>query len=382
MNKARILVLATLCAAIGVVGLFFALRPPSHPNDKEVRIGVVLPLTGELGNFGKTVLNGVEMAVDDFRKTDPDVKITIITEDSQGKPATAVSALQKLSNVDGVRIVIGSLTSSATLAMAPVANRTKILLVSPTASNPALSKAGPYFYRVWTSDLFDGSVAAEYARKDLKLARIGVIYLNNDYGVGLKDVFTNSFTGLGGAVPFTEGYMDDQADFRDVLTKAGQAHLDGLYLPGHPADIGRILKQGKELGFSATMLSCVAAEDQEFLGIAGSAASGLYFTAPAFDISSSRSEVKAFVDSYQTRYGSMPDTHAVHGYDAAAVVLSGIAKGLRSPEELLEYLDTIESYVGLSGEFRFDNNGDVVTGVAVKRYGKSGQVTIIRIVAP
>ena len=372
---------------LSVLGIFLYFNYSSHTASekhmvKKVELGVIQPLTGELGNFGKTVLNGIYMAIDDFQDRNPNIQISLHVEDSQAKAAVAISALRKLRDVDNVSIIIGSLTSSATLAMAPIANRSHILLMSPTASNPSLSNAGPYFYRVWTSDSFDGRVAAEYVRNELSLAKVGILYLNNDYGVGLKDVFSSTFTNLGGQVLFTEGYLDQQADFRTALVKVKNMNLDGLYLPGQPQGIGRILKQAKELGIALKAFSCVAAEDQEFLRIAGNAAHGLFFTAPAFDMASDRPKIKAFVEEYSRRFSEKPDTHAIHGYDAAAIILSGIEKGLTSPEQLRSYLDGLGVYNGLSGDFYFDTNGDVVTAVAVKHYDDNGNIKIVKIVTP
>lgn len=365
-----------------IFAIFIAQVNLGYALSKPIKIGVILPLTGELGNFGKTVLNGVQLALDDFKRTNPKIKIDLYTEDSQAKPAVAVSALQKLRDVDKVNIVIGDLTSSATLAMAPVADKSHMLLMSPTASNPALSKAGPYFFRVWTSDSFDGKVAADYIRREMKVSKVGVLYINNDYGVGLKDVFSKTFSSLGGQVLFNEGYAEQQTDFRSVLIKMKELNLDGLYIPGHPQGIGRILKQSKELGIEVPIFSCVAAEDHEFLKIAGNAAANLLFTAPAFDIASDRKNIKSFVETYRKRFSEMPDTHAVHGYDSMATILSGIAKGNITPDTIGSYLHRLKNYSGLSGNFHFDANGDVVTAVAVKRYDNNGNISVVKIVSP
>lgn len=378
-----------ILAIVGVfaLGIFLYFKYPFHIASekhivKKVELGVIQPLTGELGNFGKTVLNGIRLAVDDFHERNSDFRINLHVEDSQAKSAVAVSAFNKLRDVNDVRMIIGSLTSSATLAISPIANQSKMLLMSPTASNPALSKSGPYFFRVWTSDSFDGKVAARYIFNELELRKAGVIYLNNDYGNGLKDVFCETFANMGGQVIIKESYMPDQTDFRTLLIKTKRTNVEVLYLPGHPKGIGTILKQMKELGISFSSFSCVAAEDKEFLTLAGNAANGLYFTAPAFDINSSRPEVKSFIQDYRNRFSEMPDTHAVHGYDSAAVIFSGIEKGHIDPDQLCDYLHDLNNYEGLSGDFHFDQNGDVITSVAVKRYNDQGKVDIVKIVKP
>lgn len=378
------LVIVTIILIICLLGIstWFFSSKKDQTTTKEFRIGVVLPLTGDLANFGKTVLNGVKLRVVDFANENPNIVVRVIAEDSQAKPAVAVSAYQKLIDADGVSVVIGALTSSATLAMAPIAQQRKVLLISPTASNPKLSSAGPYFFRVWPSDSFDGRVAAEYCFSKLGFRKTGIIHLNNDYALGLKNVFADTFTRIGGEVVFTDSYLENTTDFRTLLTKASQMDLDVLYLPGHPQGIGTILKQARELDVNTTFFSNVAAEDKEFLAIAGNAADGLYFTAPAFNIEEGGSEVRRFVDQYKSRFDETPDVHAVKGYEAATVLLEGVLVGMQTSEDLKQFLHGKNLFHGLSGDFKFDANGDIITSMSVKQYQKDGSISVLKQINP
>ena len=376
-----IVTIVLIICLLGISAWFFSSKK-DQTTTNEFRIGVVLPLTGDLANFGKTVLNGVKLRVEDFANENPNIVVRVIAEDSQAKPAVAVSAFQKLIDADGVSVVIGALTSSATLAMAPIAQQRKVLLISPTASNPKLSNAGPYFFRVWPSDSFDGRVAAEYSFSKLGIRKAGIIYLNNDYALGLKNVFADTFTRIGGEIVFTDSYLENTTDFRTLITKASQMNLDVLYLPGHPQGIGTILKQAWELDVNTTFFSNVAAEDKEFLAIAGNAADGLYFTAPAFNMDEGGSEVRRFVDQYKSRFEETPDVHAVKGYEAATVLLEGVRVGMQTSEELKKTLHEKNLFHGLSGDFKFDVNGDVITAMSVKQYQKNGAIIILQKINP
>lgn len=351
-------------------------------NTQIVKIGVILPLTGELGNFGKTVLNGIYMSINNFKSKNKKIEIDLRIEDSQGVPAVSVSAMHKLIDIDKTRIIIGDLTSSSTLAIAPIANQTETLLMSPTASNPSLSSSGKFFFRVWTSDSFDGMVAANYIFNTMKIKNVGIFYLNNDYGVGLKDVFEKRFNKLGGTISITEGYQDNQLDFRTSLIKLKKMNIGVLYLPGQPQGIATILRQAKELGVNIKMFSCVAAEDKEFIKIAGDSAVGLTFTAPAFDISSQDKHIKQFVETYEINYSEKPDTHAVHGYDAMDTILNAIESGFDDPSRMSNYFHQRHKYNGVSGEFSFDANGDVVTSVAIKQYSDNYVIKTVEVVKP
>jgi branched-chain amino acid transport system substrate-binding protein len=381
-KKPVILVIIVFAIALlGVVAWFISNKKGQKAT--EFRIGVVLPLTGDLANFGKTVLNGAQLSLDDFLLDNPKMAVRLIPEDSQAKPAVAVSAFQKLIDADGVNVVIGSLTSSATLAMAPIAQQRKVLLISPTSSNPKLSDAGPFFFRVWPSDSFDGRVAAEYCFSNLGFRKAGIIYLNNDYALGLKNVFANTFSQIGGGVTFTDSYLENTTDFRTLLTKASQEGLDVLYLPGHPRGIGTILKQARELDVNITFFSNVAAEDKEFITIAGDAADGLYFTAPAFNMETeSSSTTKLFIQHYKERFSDTPDIHAVKGYEAMSVLLTAMKEGKYSSDEIKDFMHEKTSFEGISGNFSFDRNGDVVTPMSVKRYYPKGKIKILESITP
>lgn len=361
---------------------WFLLKDNSLTGKEKVRIGVVMPLSGDLANFGKTVLNGIELAADEFRADNPDLQIHVIEEDSQAKPSIAVSAFQKLIDADDVQLVIGALTSSSTLAMAPIAERRKVLLISPTASNPKLTDAGRYFYRVWPSDSFDGAVAAEYVFKRLGLREAGVIFIKNDYGLGLKDVFTKTFEQLGGEVVFADSYLENTTDFRTLLAKANQKGVEILYLPGHPQGIGTILRQAREFNIQSTFFSNVAAEDKEFLTIAGDAADGLYFTAPSLNFEKSNNEMKKFKMKYEKKYNEMPDIHAVKGYEAARVLIMAFEYGAFLPDQIMKYINKKREFDILSGKMIFDNNGDVQSPVAIKRYKSRGEVSVLENLNP
>jgi branched-chain amino acid transport system substrate-binding protein len=371
-NKNRIyallaVIVILMIAIIGVNRIY---------SNKKIRIGVVLPLTGELSNFGRAVRNGVQMSVDDFNINN-NINVYVKFEDSQAKPAMAVSALLKLIDYDKVDIVIGSLTSSETLAMVPIANKRKILLISPTASNPKLSNSSPYFYRVWPSDTFDGMIAAKYSYTKFGARKVAIIYINNDYGLGLKNKYNDIFRLMGGKVISIDSYLENASDFRTLLIKIKQNKPDLIYLPGHPRSIGMILKQSRELNMNFKFISNVAAEDKEFINVAGSAANGLIFTSPTYSVNSR--ENNDFVNKYTKKYTQEPDVHAVKGYEAAAILLEAIKKGNSSADDIRKYINSKKSFNMISGKLTFDKNGDIECPISVKRYDENGLIKVVEV---
>jgi branched-chain amino acid transport system substrate-binding protein len=133
-----------------------------------VRVGVVLPLTGDLAAYGNNAKDGIELAAQESNGPalgPQGISVRLLVEDSKGDPQTAVSSLQKLITIDRVSCVIGDVASSPTLAMAPIANQNRVVLLSPAASSPKITKAGEFIFRDWPSDDFEASGMAEYVKE-------------------------------------------------------------------------------------------------------------------------------------------------------------------------------------------------------------------------
>ncbi|WKZ70029.1 MAG: penicillin-binding protein activator [Melioribacteraceae bacterium] len=342
---------------------------------ENIKIGVSLPLSGELANFGKTVLNGVELAV----KQSGLENIELIIEDSKGDPKSAVSIINKLTDIDKVKFIIGDLTSGATLAMAPIVQKKKVLLISPTASNPKLSDAGRYFYRVWPSDNYDGEIAAKYSFTNMKINRAAIVYINNDYGQGLADIYEKTFIELGGKILLKESYAQEQTDFRTLIQVLKGFNPELVYIPGHPYGIGTFLKQAYELGLNCRKFSNVAAEDKEFLNIASSLAKGLFFVTPAFDINSNKPHIEKFLNEYEKKYNNIPDIHAVKGFEAMFVLIKGFENEKRTPDTMINFL-LKNKFDSISGTFSFNKHGDVISDMAVKKYNENLKIEVVEIV--
>ena len=240
--------------------------------EKVVKIGGLMPLSGDGAKYGQSAKSGIDLAIEGINAKGgvKGHKIEVIYEDSQGLPTTGVSAFQKLITSNEKPAVIGGLFSSVTLAIAPIANREHVVVLSPTSSAPAITKAGDYIFRNCASDIFEGEIMARAAKETLGLTRIAIIYINNDYGVGIKNVFKKEFTVLGGKLVAEEAFPQGATDFRTQITKVKQFNPEAVYIIGY-RELGSLLKQAKELGLNVQFLSTVMFEDPEILKIAGNA---------------------------------------------------------------------------------------------------------------
>ena len=244
---------------------------------QEIKNGVILPLTGDLAEPGEKVFNGIRLAMDAYNENKPKLPIKLIVEDSRANPTDGVNAINKLINVNHVKIIIGDLTSGVTLAIAPIAEKNRVVLLAPGASNPKVRETGDYIFRNWASDNFDGEVMAKYLIHSLGKKRAAVIYANNEYGSGLANAFEKTFIEYGGMVLLKENYEQGSSDFRNILAKVREANVDCVYLPGHPRENGILVRQLKEMRISTTISANLSVETPDFYNIAKEAGGGYIF---------------------------------------------------------------------------------------------------------
>lgn len=270
--------------------------------------------------------------------------------------------------MDKVPAIVGDAVSAVTLPVAAVAEANQVVLISPTSSAPALTQAGKYIYRIWPSDLVEGKAAAEFAvSRGFKNAAL--LHLNNDYGNGIANIFTEHFSGDGRKVIVKSAYQDTTTDWRAIVTPLTSARSDVVYVAGYYKDTAAILRTARELGIKAQFIGATAIEDENLIKLAGTATEGIvYPLATGFDTASTDAVSKAFVSSFQKRFGYEPGWMEAHAYDAFMLVCGGVkaSKGRVSGIRIRNYLDHLGSYHGVTGDIKFDENGDVIREVVFK----------------
>jgi len=337
-------------------------------DEKEIKIGAVLVLTGPHAKAGQSAKQGIEMAVEEING-DGGIrgrKIRVIYEDDEADPPKAVSSVRKLITVNKVPVIIGPMGSSAVLAVAPIAEQSHVVLVSPTASSPEITHAGDYIFRVTYSDSLEGSKMAEYSFKELGYRKMALLYINNDFGQGLKEFFKMRFTELGGKIVIEEAYDGKATDFRTHLTKVKKSAPDAIYLTGY-SEMGQVLKQAKELGIHTPFLSCIMAEISDITKVAGESADGVVYTHPAYDPEAGEQITQKFAQRFREKHGVLPDPEAGFSYDALKIVGLAIERGGVTAEGIKNALYKIKGYEGVTGKTSFDENGDVIKPIGIKK---------------
>ncbi len=355
--------LGIIIGIISVSIVFAALAGCLQTKEKtEIKIGAILPLTGDGAKYGEEAKNGIELALEEMN----DSKIKVIYEDDQMTSSSAINAFNKLVESDKVPVIIGPLASSTTLAVVPLGAKRQVVIFSPSASSPDLTNhSGDYFFRNYPSDIYEGSEMAKYAYNVLNLRSIAILSVNLDYGQGLTKVFKKEFESLGGKVLTIENYDQGATDFRTQLSKIKSLNPDGLYLPGYYAEIGLVLRQAKEMGIKTQFLSSVGFDNPKALEIAGDAAEGVVFARPYYDTESQDPQVKSFVERFTKKYGIAPGIFAAHSYDALKIVVDTINKGGYSADGIKTALHSTKNFQGVTGTTSFDENGDVIKPIQI-----------------
>jgi branched-chain amino acid transport system substrate-binding protein len=326
------------------------------------RVGAIVSRSGAASSSGEQVARGFDLAVSGINAAGGvgGRKIELLYRDDSTNPEIGVAALRELFERDHVTTVLGAVTSTVTVRLAPYCERNRVVLMSPSASASQLTEAGEYIFRTVPSDVLEGASMADFAR-DLGLDRIAVLSVENDYGASLAEAFTERLRASGGNVAasltFPEGNESAIADAVAALTGLAPR---GLYIPAYAGDLATALRLLSETRIRPIVLGTSAA-GSELIRTAGPAAENLVFPKSSFDATADSAEVSAFTAAFRARYGTEPDVYAAHAYDTVRVLAAAVASaGSWDADKVRDALLRIDNYEGVTGRLAFDRNGDVV----------------------
>lgn len=359
-----------------VIGVFLYQNKSNHKQNS-VNIGVILPLTGDRASVGISAKNGIELAVEEINANAyiGDISISLFVEDSKGLPTNSLSCFEKLTNVNDVSAIIGPLGSSEVLSIAPKAEQRKIVIMTPAASSPLITDAGDYIFRNVASDLYEATLMADAVVNDFKKERIAIVYINNDYGQGVFNKFSEGLKHNGLELVASEAYDEGTTDFRTIIIKLKEQNPDAIYIAGYK-EIAYLIKQLKEQRLNPLLLTTAIFEDPEIIRIVGNSAEGIIFTTFFLDEDSKEERTRAFFKNYENKFNVKPDGYAATSYDAVYLIAEAIKNNGNTSESIKKGLYEIKEFPGLLGIFSIDVNGDVVLPIRMKTMQKGDLVNL------
>jgi len=310
-------------------------------------------------------------------------KIKVITEDDQSKQEEAANAVTKLISQNGVLAMLGEVASSNSLAAAPICQSNKVPMITPSSTNPEVTKKGDYIFRVCFTDDYQGENIARYAATQLHIKRAAILTdVKNDYSTGLTTTIERVFTSLGGQIVAKQSYSNGDSDFRSQLTAVRTQNPEAIFVPGYYTDVGQIANQSRDLGMKQPLLGGDGWESPKLIEIGGKNLEGSMYTNHYF-YADPTPVVRNFVQRYRDRYGAIPDGMAALGYDAAHVLADAIkrAKKLDGPS-LRDAIAATRNFQGVTGTINIGPDRNAVGKKIIIEEVKNGQLALKATIEP
>jgi len=326
-----------------------------------IRVGAVLPLTGNLSFLGEAIRNGIEMAKDEFNAMDSvgGRKVEVIYEDSKGTARDGVSAVQKLVDVDKQPYLIINLTNVA-LASGAVLER-KDALALMLSTHPEVLTGHNNFFRIFISGVQESKLMADYCLKKGYKSFV-IVHVDDAYGDGTAQFLRRELE-KSGVVKSVDKYPIANPDFRTIITIAHSHNPDALIVVGYGREYPQLFRQFEELGWTPPIISNLS-----FANLAGQAltsplVSKVAYASPAFLRPDSRlHSSKEFEVKYMRKYGKAPDFNSAYGYDNLKLLVNAIlAVGNDDIIKVRDGLRGTKGYLGAIGRIDILSDGDSET---------------------
>jgi branched-chain amino acid transport system substrate-binding protein len=352
------------------IAALLSCRPTEQKSNApaDIAIGVYAATSGSEAAFGQATVQGEQLAAEEINKNGGVLgrKIRLVVEDDQGKAEEAASVVTKLITHDNVVAILGENSSNQSLAAAPIAQASKVPMISPSSTNPAVTKKGDYIFRVCFTDPYQGKAIAMFARNTLHVTTAAILRDNkNDYSVGLAEVIRKELTALGGKIVAEQSYSGGDSDFRPQLTAIKGTNPQVLFIPGFYTEVGQIAIQARDLGISVPMVGGDGWDSPTVIQIGGKSVDGCYFSDHYF-FDEPRPAVQRFVAEIRKRSGKNPDANAALGYDALYVLTNAITRaGSLDGKAIRDQIAATKDYQGVSGVISMGPNRDPIKPVAM-----------------
>lgn len=369
-----------LISSVVIASLLTAFACQSGSGGDKVKIGVFMSMTGDTANFGISSTNGIKMAADEANAAGGinGKQIELNVQDDRSDPSEAATIVTKFVTQDAVHAILGEVASSRSIAAAPIAQNAKIPMLTPSSTNPEVTKKGDYIFRSCFIDPVQGAAIAQFAAKTLGKKRAGIMVdRKNDYSTGLEKFISATFTKLGGEMVITQSYQAGDQDFNAQLTSIKGSNPDVIFVPGYYGDVALIAKQARDKGITVPFVGGDGWDAAQLYAIGGKALNGSFFSNHYSPYDTDPQVVK-FVNDYKARYNSIPDALAATAYDAARIMFDAIkrANSLEG-KAIRDALAATKEFPGVTGKVTFNENRDAVKPIVMIEI-KDGGIYAVR----
>jgi branched-chain amino acid transport system substrate-binding protein len=319
-----------------------------------VAIAMMGALTGANAALGQNILNGVQLAVEEHNAANAGCQVDVKQFDTEGDPQKATQVAPSVVSDTSVIGIVGPAFSGESKATGPVFSQANLLMLSASATNPALTQNGwTNFVRGLGNDNSQGGAAANYLTGTLGFTKVCVVQDDSDYGVGLATVVTQSLGDAADSDCASKVKTGDK-DFSATVQIIKDAAPDAVYYAGYYAEAAPFIAQLRDGGVTAAFMSDDGSNDPQFVSQAGNAAKDAYLTCPCGPAPD------AYATKYQAKFNQAPGVYSVEGYDLATIILKGIDSGITDRAALVDFVRAYDGY-GLAKHYKWDDTGELGT---------------------
>ena len=338
--------------------------PAGAPAMTEWRVGAYLSLSGENTAFGIDTREGIELAVTDINKAGGIKKLPmkVLFEDDKSNANEANNKVLQLIDRDKVVALLGEVASSRSRAGGIVANKKKIPMITPSSTNPDVTRVGPFVFRVCFTDDVQGQMGAEFVINKLGKKKIAILFASDDlYSSGLAQEFRDYAKKIGGQIVIEKSFLQKETNFTTYINEIKDAKPDIIYAPIYYQAMVPIARQASAVGIKGDMFVGGDGWDAEvLLTDAGKEMEGAYFTnhyAPGVPWPNAQK----FLTQYTERFKRSPTSLAAMGYDAAMLLADAIGRAKTdTPESIRDAIAATKDFPGATGNITInaDRNAD------------------------
>jgi branched-chain amino acid transport system substrate-binding protein len=352
-----------------------------------IKIGFNIPLTGNSPKVGESARYAGRLIAAELAEAGGlDVggtkyQVEFIYVDNELKPESAVNVALRLIEQDNVLAIVGPCGSGRAIPGGRVCNDSRVPMVAPWATNPAVTLNRPYVFRAAFLDPMQAPAAVKFAKSRFPgISKVAILYnTEDDYSKGLSEYFRESWTRSGGEVVAYESFGEKDQDFSTQLTRITRSDAELLYLPDYYNHVALIVSQVKDLGWGdKPIMGSDSWGSADLVNLSNGAVKGYYFTTH-YAAAGATGATLDFINRFRDAYGYVPDDVAALSYDSTKIILQAIqTAGLsgdleKDREAVKDAIATMTNFQGVTGTMSFHGNGDPEKPVVVVRVSDAGE---------
>ena len=371
-----------MAAKAAVLGLSMSAIAVAGASAEQLKLGVLLPLSGPASLAGTSIREGIEFAIKTANAKGGAFgqEVKVFFEDDEGNPTKGVTAVRKLIEQDGVVGISGTYVSAVAAAETKVAREYKVPMISAGSTSSAVTDANtpgdPWFFRAFPGSDAQATQTAEDTLKKLNAKTTAVLFENSIYGKSLADGFKTNYEAAGGKVVAMESYNPGEKDFYSALTNVRAVSPQAIYIAGLMDSGAQIIKQSAELGIKTQIVGSGSMMSDKLIELAGPASEG-FAVSSMFEPSTPNKRGAEFAKEFRAAYSKDADVYSALGFDSMSLLIeaarrAGKADGAAIQQQLMKMDDfpLVQGPDGTTAKFNEHGSVEFTVGLAIVRNGK------------